>query len=106
MKAHAGTPLSERMNALVPKSLFGQFFGAVIVAVVLSTLVGISINAWVARGLLYEMQSEVGNAELRAVVELLVEKRIGAVMVVARDGGNLVGVVSAVDVLQAVRDRV
>ena len=71
MKTGAGQPFRERLVALLPHSLFGQFFVAVIAAVVLSTVIGISINAWIARGLLYEMQSDVGNAELRTVVDLI-----------------------------------
>lgn len=46
------------------------------------------------------------ETELRVVVELLLERRIGAVPVVEKDGGKLVGMVSAVDVLRAVRDLV
>lgn len=57
--------------ALLPQSLFGQFFAAMIAAVVISTVLGISINAWVARGILHEKQYEEGNAELRGVVDLI-----------------------------------
>lgn len=46
------------------------------------------------------------ETELRVVVDLLLERRIGAVPVVEKDGGKLVGVVSAVDVLRAVRDLI
>lgn len=46
------------------------------------------------------------EAELRSVVDLLVDKRVGAVLVVEPDGGRVAGVVSVVDALRAVRDLV
>ncbi len=46
------------------------------------------------------------QTELRVIVDLLVERRIGAVPVVDADGGRIVGLVSVVDVLRAVRDLV
>jgi acetoin utilization protein AcuB len=44
------------------------------------------------------------DAELGEVVDLLVENRIGAVAVVRPETQELVGIVSYVDVLEAVRD--
>ena len=44
------------------------------------------------------------EAELGEVVDLLVENRIGAVAVVRSDTQELVGIVSYIDVLEAVRD--
>ena len=44
------------------------------------------------------------EAELGEVVDLLVEHRIGAVAVVRPDTQELVGIVSYIDVLEAVRD--
>lgn len=43
------------------------------------------------------------DAEVRAVIDLLLEHRIGAVCVV--EGKELVGIVSYVDVLKAMRDH-
>jgi signal transduction histidine kinase len=51
--------------------MFGQFFAAMIAAVVVASLLGISLNAWIARGILYEKQYEEGNAVLRGVVDLI-----------------------------------
>ncbi len=62
---------SKRWRALLPRSMFGQVFAAMILAVVVSSLLGISLNAWVARGILYEKQFEEGNAVLRGVVDLI-----------------------------------
>jgi acetoin utilization protein AcuB len=44
------------------------------------------------------------DAELGEVVDLLVENRIGAVPVVRPETQELVGIVSYIDVLEAVRD--
>src|SRR5262245_38507519 len=44
------------------------------------------------------------DAELGEVIDLLVENRIGAVPVVRPESQELVGIVSYIDVLQAVRD--
>jgi acetoin utilization protein AcuB len=44
------------------------------------------------------------DAELGEVVDLLVENRIGAVPVVRPDTQDLVGIVSYIDVLEAIRD--
>jgi acetoin utilization protein AcuB len=44
------------------------------------------------------------DAELGEVVDLLVENRIGAVAVVRPETQELVGIVSYIDVLEAVRD--
>lgn len=44
------------------------------------------------------------DAELGDIVDLLVENRIGAVPVVRPDTQELVGIVSYIDVLEAVRD--
>lgn len=45
------------------------------------------------------------ETELCTVIDTMLERRIGAVMVVETDGHRLVGVVSDVDVLRALRDR-
>jgi acetoin utilization protein AcuB len=44
------------------------------------------------------------DAELGEVIDLLVENRIGAVAVVRPETDELVGIVSYIDVLQAMRD--
>lgn len=71
MNLSAGSALGRRWRALRPQSMFGQFFAAMIVAVVVASLLGISLNAWIARGILYEKQYEEGNAVLRGVVDLI-----------------------------------
>lgn len=71
MNLPADMTLRQRLRALLPHSMFGQFFLAMIASVVVSTLLGISINAWIARGILYEKQFDEGNAELRGVVNLI-----------------------------------
>ena len=44
------------------------------------------------------------DAELGEIVDLLIENRIGAVPVVDRETQELVGIVSYIDVLEAIRD--
>jgi acetoin utilization protein AcuB len=44
------------------------------------------------------------EAELGAIVDLLIEHRVGAVPVVKPESGELIGIVSYVDVLAALRD--
>jgi acetoin utilization protein AcuB len=44
------------------------------------------------------------EAELGDVIDLLLEHRVGAVPVVRPETGELIGIVSYVDVLEAVRD--
>lgn len=46
------------------------------------------------------------DAELADVIDLLLEYRIGAVPVVRPESGELVGIVSYIDVLHAVRDAI
>ena len=46
------------------------------------------------------------DAELGEIVDLLVENRIGAVPVIRPDTHELIGIVSYIDVLEAVRDLV
>jgi acetoin utilization protein AcuB len=46
------------------------------------------------------------DAELAEVIDLLLEYRIGAVPVVQSESGDLVGIISYIDVLHAVRDAI
>lgn len=46
------------------------------------------------------------EASLRRIVELLLERRLGAIPVVEADGVKLVGMVSTVDVMRALLDHV
>lgn len=45
------------------------------------------------------------SAELSEVIDLMLEERVGAVPVVEEDSADLVGIVSYVDVLRALRDE-
>jgi len=45
------------------------------------------------------------DAELSEIVDLLVEHKVGALPVVLPDNGKIIGIVSYIDVLRALRDR-
>ncbi len=45
------------------------------------------------------------DASIREVVELMISERVGALPVVETDTANLVGIVSYIDILQALGDR-